>query len=241
MKFPTAFKQYIAFVSIVALGSLFFQSPLSAQSDTKAAQALTPAAQAAAPMPVTVKKLGFRLSQWETIHTRNAEEAQKEIDTLKRLGCEVASETHGDHIDVRYHCPEWKSIKLASDQLVTQWASWCQAKGMETVILQPPASTQGLTVRFRLANPRTIHLHNEVEAKQIVNTLELVGCSVATNKHNDHMDATFSCPQWMTIELPTQAAAQSWQKWFQDSGFELLLSQLVPNHVAETQGLDPRR
>ena len=63
MKFPTAFKQYIAFVSIVALGSLFFQSPLSAQSDTKAAQALTPAAQAAAPMPVTVKKLGFRLSQ----------------------------------------------------------------------------------------------------------------------------------------------------------------------------------
>ena len=212
MHFPDIPRFLIVLVSIIALGTISFESPLFAQSDTKA----VPAVQAAAP----IKKLGFRATQWKTIHTSSEEEAQKELDTLKRLGCEVVSDSHGDHIDVRYICPDWKSIKLASNELVSQWRTWCQAKGMETVVMQPPESTQLPTVRFRLAKPRKIHLHNQVEAKQIINTLELVGCSVTTSNHGDHLDATFNCPQWLTIELPSEDAAHSWQKWFRDSGFE---------------------
>ena len=212
MHFPTIPRLLIVLFSIVVFVSIAFESPLAAQSDTKG----VPAVQAVA----SNQKLGFRVTQWKTIHTSSQEEAQKELDTLKRIGCQAVSESHGGHIDVRYICPDWKSIKLSSNQLVSQWATWCQAKGMETVVMQPPESTQLPTVHFRLTKPRTIHLHNQVEGKQVINTLELVGCSVTTSNHGDHLDATFSCPEWLTIELPSEDAAHSWQKWFQDSGFE---------------------
>lgn len=212
MKFQPSSILLIVIVSITALGSLGFENQLAAQSDTKH----TPAFQATAP----IKKLGFRLTEWKTIHTNTEEQAQKELEILQRVGCEVDSQNHDNHIDVRYRCPEWKSIKLASDQLVSQWAVWCQAKGMETVIMEPPQTTQKPTVRYRLTSPRTVHLHNPTEAAQIVNTLELVGVEVATNQHGDHLDATFSCPQWLTIELPTEEVAHSWQNWFRASGFE---------------------
>ena len=198
-------------IAIVAICAVCFASPLTNQSNAQ-----SPAVQTSAP----VKKLGFRLTQWKTIHASSSEQAQEELATLKKIGCEAVSEAHGNHIDVRYRCPEWKSVKLASDQLVSQWAAWCESKGMETVIMEPPATTKRPTVRFRLTAPRTVHLHNKVEGDQIINTLNLVGCSVATNQHGDHMDATYSCGQWKTIELPTEDVAHAWQKWFRDSGFE---------------------
>jgi len=209
MKFRISFKITIA---VVAICSVCFASPLITQS---IAQDI-PATHASAP----VKKLGFRLTQWKTIHTTSSGQAQEEVETLKKIGCEAVSENHGNHIDVRYQCPEWRSVKLASDQLVAQWAAWCEAKGMETVIIQPPATTKRPTVQFRLTTPRTVHLHNKVEGDQIINTLNLVGCSVSTNSHGDHMDATYSCSEWRTIELPSEDVAHSWQNWFRESGFE---------------------
>lgn len=207
MRFQISSKFLIAVCTTFAVGLMIAVAPSSAQ---------TAAIEAAAP----VKKLGFRLSQWKTIHASSPEKAQEEVETLKRIGCEALTQTHGDHVDVRYQCPEWKSIKLSSDELVQQWANWCESKGMETVIMQPPATTPRPTVRFRLTKARTVHLHNQAEGEQIINTLKLVGCQVATHSHGDHMDATFSCPDWLTIELPSEDIAHSWQGWFRESGFE---------------------
>lgn len=186
------------------------------QAQPNAARSAVPVAQAAAPL----RKLGFRVTDWKTIHSKSAAEAQEDITTLKKIGCEVVSSDHGNHIDVKYRCPEWKSIKLATPDLVTQWSQWCKTKGMETVIMNPPATTKNPTVRFRLASIRKVHLHNPTDAAKIVNTLNLVGCQVTTQAHNGHTDATFSCPQWLTIELETEESAHAWQKWFNDSGFE---------------------
>jgi len=82
------------------------------------------------------------------------------------------------------------------------------------------ANTLKPTVRYRLVQPRTVHLHNQADGEKIINTLELVGVNVTTSNHGDHMDATFSCPEWLTIELPTEDTAHSWQNWFRESGFE---------------------
>lgn len=185
------------------------------RGQTQAQQAV-PAVQAAAPL----RKLGFRVVDWKTIHSKTEVEAQQDISTLKKIGCEVVSQQHENHIDIKYRCPQWKSIKLATDGLVAQWSQWCKTKGMETVVMNPPANTKKPTVRFRLANARNVHLHNPVEGQMIVNTLNLVGCNVTTKDHNGHMDATFDCPNWITIELETEESAHSWQKWFNDSGFE---------------------
>ena len=168
----------------------------------------------------TSKRVGFRLKDWKTVHTHSAQDAQETVATLKKIGCDVKSENHGNHVDVRYRCPEWKSMRLTTDQLVNQWTTWCAAKGMETVVVNPSATTKKPTVKFRLAAKRTIHLHDSVQTEQILNTLKLIGCDVSSHQHGDHMDVTFKCPQWITIELPSEAKAFSWQKWLKESGFE---------------------
>ena len=191
-------------------------NPSMTTAQHPAAQSGVPAVKAAAPL----KKLGFRVIDWKTIHSKTEAEAQQDIATLKKIGCEVTSENHGNHIDIKYRCPEWKAIKLATDDLVSQWSGWCLTKGMETVVVNPPATTKKPTVKFKLAAARSVHLHDPKQAAQIINTLNLVGCQVTTQMHDGHTDATFSCPEWRTIELETEELAHSWQKWFNDSGFE---------------------
>lgn len=176
----------------------------------------TPAVQASN----TMKKIGFRLIEWKAIHSHSEQESKETVAALQKVGCEVLTEQHGDHIDVKYRCPEWKALSLANNQLVNQWSTWFQAKGIETVVVSPPANTQKPTVKFRLTTPKTVHLHDQEAAKKIINTLKLVGCQVQTNEHNGHLDATFSSPNWITIELPSEDNAHAWQKWFDDSGFE---------------------
>ncbi len=166
------------------------------------------------------KRVGFRLTEWKTFHSHSEAEAKQQIATLMKIGCEVKSENHGNHIDVQYRCVNWKALKLASDPLVNQWSTWCESQGMETVVINPPAATKKPTVRFRLPAAKTVHLHDPNQATQVVATLKLIGCEVSTNNHGNHIDATFSCPNWSTIELASEDKAHGWQKWLNESGFE---------------------
>lgn len=168
----------------------------------------------------SVKRVGFRLTEWKTVHASSAEHAEQEAAALKKIGCEVTTDNHGSHIDVKYRCPQWKSMKLKDAKLVDQWSSWCIAKGMETIEIDPPATSKKATVQFRLLIPKTVHLHDTDQATQIVTTLKLIGCEVSTNNHGNHIDTTFSCPRWSTIALPTDGSAHSWQTWLDESGFE---------------------
>ena len=206
-------------VAVLVSGSQLLCNNLDAQTVSQtqmAQQQATPAVLANAPL----KKMGFRMPQWKTIHSHSAEEAETAIATLKKLGCEVTSDNHGNHIDVKYRCSEWKTLNLATDQLVNQWSTWCNAKGMETVVINPPANTQKATVKFRLATPKTVHLHDPEQAKQIMNTLELINCQMTTNNHGNHLDLTFASPEWITLELASDEKAHGWEKWLKESGFE---------------------
>ena len=195
------------------------QAPTSQPKSTKTGQVQQPPT-AIAKVKSAPKKIGFRLKEWKTIHAPSIEDAQVTIATLKKIGCEVESDDHGNHIDVKYRCSDWRSMKVATDQLVNQWTTWCAGKGMETVVVDPPETTQKPTITFRLLVERNVHLHDEVQAKQILNTLKLINCQVTSNQHGDHMDATFSCPNWVTIELPSKVNADGWKAWLDESGFE---------------------
>lgn len=166
------------------------------------------------------KIVGFRAPKWKTIHSSSEAEAQSTVATLKKIGCEVETANHGNHIDIKFRCPEWRSMILDTSTLVNQWSLWCETQGMETVVINPPANTRKPTVRYRIQRPKTVHLHDPVKAKQIINTLSLLGCDVKTADHNGHIDTTFHCPQWLTLEVATEDHAHSWQKWLRESGFE---------------------
>lgn len=165
-------------------------------------------------------KLGFRLTAWKTIHADTQQQATLESDALKKIGCDVTTENHGGHFDVKYRCPKWKSMKMSTESLRTQWSAWCVAKGMETVEIAPAANTQKATVQFRMPVPKTVHLHDADQASKIITTLKLIGCQVSSNDHGGHTDTTFSCLEWKTIALATEESAHGWQAWLKDSGFE---------------------
>jgi hypothetical protein len=165
-------------------------------------------------------KMGYRVEAWKTLHSSSSEEAEQSIATLKKIGCEVKTQEHGNHIDVSYRCVDWRSMKLSNSQLLNQWSGWCKDRGMETVLLNPSVDTKQPTVRFRMAASRTVHLHDEVKAKQILNTLRMIGCEVTSKIHGNHLDATFSCPDWLVIELADEPQAHAWQSWLKGSGFE---------------------
>ena len=167
-----------------------------------------------------VKKVGFRLAGWKTIHSKDQNEATSDISTLKKIGCEVVTSDHGNHVDVRYQCAKWKSMELPSGQLASQWTSWLAAKGLETVVVDPPANTSRPTVSYRLVTPRTVHLREADQVEEFMGTLRLLNASVSQNNHGNHIDATYSCQQWQTIELPTEQKAHEWQNWLQKAGFE---------------------
>ena len=177
----------------------------------------------------SAKIVGYRATDWKTVHTSSKAEAEQTLATLKRIGCEVDTNNHGDHIDIKFRCEEWRSMKVKTHTLQSQWSNWCENQGMETVIVNPPANTKRPTVAFQMATPRTVHLHDHADAQKILNTLTLVGCELKTVDHNGHTDATFSCPQWKTIEVATEDSAHAWQKWLKESGFETRHSHVQSN------------
>lgn len=202
------------------LGLSFTALAISSGVFSASASAQSTATTQATPVKAKAKIVGFRATEWKTIHSNSDDQASQVVATLNKLGCEVKTEDHGNHVDIRYRCPDWRSMKLDTDTLVNQWNMWCTTQGMETVVINPPANTKRPTVKFRLTKAKTVHLHDVDKAKQIVNTLTLIGCQVETQDHDGHLDTTFACPEWTTIELSSEDSAHGWQKWLDESGFE---------------------
>ena len=188
-------------------------------------QTQIPAQQVAHPTSPTVnepepQRIGFRLAEWKTIHADSPANASADLETLQKLGCEVSSQNHADHIDIQYRCSEWKTMELPNAELIGQWSNWLTAKGIEIVVLNPAANTVQPTVQYRLPQSRTMHLHDPIESEQILRTMKMIGVEVSTRQHGGHLDATFACPEWKTIELPTEDQAHAWQAWLKNAGFE---------------------
>ena len=201
--------QYMV-VGTTALGSA---TPIQSQSSTYRAPQVQQVA-------LSAKLVGYRATSWNTVHTSSKAEAEQTLATLKRIGCEVETNNHGDHVDIKFRCEEWRSMKVKTHTLQSQWSNWCEQQGMETVVVNPPANTKRPTVAFQMATPRTVHLYDLAAAQKIMNTLTLIGCELKTADHDGHADATFSCPKWKTIELATEESALAWQQWLDESGFE---------------------
>jgi len=96
------------------------------------------------------KIVGYRAPEWKSLHTTSSEEAEQTLATLKKIGCEVDTNNHGDHFDIKYRCPEWRSMKVKTHTLQSQWSSWCENQGMETVIVNPPAKAPTITMAISM-------------------------------------------------------------------------------------------
>ena len=170
--------------------------------------------------PKMAKKVGFRLTQWKTIHSDNNQQALDNMKVLRQIGCEVQQASHGNHIDIKFRCPSWKTINTDDESKSMQWQDWLMAKNFETVVVNPETNTKLPTVRMRLAQWKTIHTHDAAQAKELQETFKLIGCEVSSNNHGNHIDLKYRMANWNTIGLANEEAAHIWLNWLKKSGFE---------------------
>ena len=66
----------------------------------------------------------FRLIKWKSVHGNGSEQEKQFVDTLTRLGVEVAAEKHGNHSDIRYRSPVWRDVHVADHAAAEQLMAW---------------------------------------------------------------------------------------------------------------------
>ena len=190
------------------------------------------AANAAAAQPQVVKKVGFRMANWRTIHGDGTKATTDLVTTLQQIGCEVKQDNHGNHTDISFRCPSWKTVSVQSDDQSNQWHQWLVNNEFETVVLNPPAATKLPTVKIRMAAWKTIHARGAQQAQALKETYELIGCEAVVDNHGDHIDLKFRCPNWTTVALVNSQAAHVWQDWLNKSGFETQHDHSADGHDA---------
>ncbi len=178
------------------------------------------ASKPAPPIVKAPKSISYQLASWKTKHIHDAAKIAQSLKDLKRIGCEVVQNQHGNHVDIRYRCVAWKTMRLDNDQQVQEWNDWLTKNGMETVVLNPPSNTKLATVRYRLPAWGSAHLHDPKQADAIIGMFKLLGCEVTQHDHNGHVDARFRCEKWTTIGVATDQSAHVWQAWLKNNGFE---------------------
>ena len=167
--------------------------------------------------------LAFTLSKWHTMHFEDAAKAKKHAEMVTQLGCEVRQEAHSGHSDLTYRCTQWKSMKVASHELVEQWLGWLKGSGFDVSHghVDPAYAKGAETVAFRLVNWKSIHGNGSEQEKQFVQSLQRLGCEVVTEDHGGHSDIRFRSPVWRDVHVADHAAAEQLGAWLKGSGFEL--------------------
>lgn len=85
-------------------------------------------------LPAATKEVvRYRLVDWRVVHTGKVEEAKKLAAMLIKLKCEVKQADHGNHVDIRYRCKDWKELQLPTHTAAHQWETWLKKYGFETV------------------------------------------------------------------------------------------------------------
>jgi len=167
------------------------------------------------------KTIGFRSVAWQHKHIHDMAAAAKLIESLEKIGCEVIQEDHNGHLDVRFRCANWKSITVENDDFAKQWTAWLAGNGLETVVVEPPATPGLEIVKFRKAEWQQVHLHDAQQVDQMITMLKLIGCEANKQEHDGHFDVRYrSGAEWKTIALHSHDAAHSWQDWLKSLGFE---------------------
>ncbi len=166
--------------------------------------------------------IGFQLGDWKMRSFDNPSQAQTHIATLTRVGCDVEQASQGGMINIRYRCPEWKSMPLKTHDLADQWAKWFTDAGFDVTHAHgDPAFQQGPeAVEFRKVSWTTIHASNTPDEQELVKKLQQIGCEVRSQPHDGHTDLLFRAPLWRDIHLANHQLAEQWIGWLGSNGFE---------------------
>lgn len=74
----------------------------------------------------------YRLTDWKRMHLHDPAKVSEVTNMLKMVGCETETADHNGHVDIRFRCPEWKTIALHNHAASHHWQEWLNKNGFET-------------------------------------------------------------------------------------------------------------
>lgn len=194
-------------------------------------------ATASAQQPPTEATIAYRLVQPKTMHFEDAQKYAAHSEQVRKLGCEVSQGEHAGHGDVTYSCPKWKALTVANDDLAHQWEEWFEGAGFETLHGHAEeheghddaddhghehahGEVEHEEVTYRLANWLTLKPQQPGEADELVAIAKGLGCEVQESRQPTAIVISIRCADQKHIECPSHEAAQFWQQWLTETGFE---------------------
>ena len=87
-------------------------------------------------------------------------------------------------------------------------------------------STESLA--FSLPKAKNMHFEDAAKAEKHLKTVQQLGCRARMEKHDGHIDVTYQCEEWKTLEVTTHELGDKWSQWLKDAGFDV-----AHGHIAE--------
>lgn len=77
-------------------------------------------------------------------------------------------------------------------------------------------------ISFRTVKAVAGHFNTEKEAADTEKTLKQLGCETKRSQHDGHIDLSYECKFWKTMNLKDQAESEKWNKWLASKGFVVI-------------------
>jgi len=73
------------------------------------------------------------------------------------------------------------------------------------------------TLAFCLTDWKTLHFDDANKAQQHLDMVKKLGCEVKQGKHSGHIDVSYRCPNWKSMQVETHKLAEQWLGWLKGS------------------------
>ncbi len=87
------------------------------------------------------------------------------------------------------------------------------------------------TIAFNLPNWKTLHFDDAKKATQHADMVKKIGCEFKQGSHAGHIDVSYRCPQWRTMQVANHQLAEQWLTWLKGSGFDVSHGHVDPSYA----------
>lgn len=98
----------------------------------------------------------------------------------------------------------------------------------------------GELLAFQLPAWNSMHFDDANQAAQHAATVKKLGCEVKQDNHAGHIDVTYRCANWKSMQVKNHQLAEQWSKWLAASGFDVSHGHTDPAYTTGAEAVEFR-
>jgi hypothetical protein len=101
-------------------------------------------------------------------------------------------------------------------------------------------SHSGETLAYRLPQWKELHFDDAQKAQQHMQAVQKLGCDARQGAHAGHIDVTYRCPEWKSIDVVNHELAHQWEGWLKGAGFDVSHGHIDPKFTQGPEAVEFR-